>query len=113
MKMLKVIKCNDGLRWYSGLVGELIPFKGDVGDEYRSVDSGGFANFVQYDDAEIITVFCSDSDVWEWLLNGGMVIHKSDSSKIISLVNGNKTYNDGSSARKCLLSHEQYYRKDT
>jgi hypothetical protein len=54
MKMLKIIKCNDGMRWYASLVGELVEFRGDVGDEYKSIDEGGFTNFVQYDDCEIV-----------------------------------------------------------
>lgn len=56
MKMLRITKCNDGMRWYAGLIGELVHYRGDVGDEYRSIDQGGFTNFVQYDDCEIVDI---------------------------------------------------------
>lgn len=53
-KMLKIIKCNDGMRWYAGLVGERVPFLGDSGNEYISTDQGGLTNFVQHGDCEIV-----------------------------------------------------------
>lgn len=51
---LQITGCTDGMRWYAGSVGELVPFQGDVGNEYRSRDNGGFTNFVQYDDAIVV-----------------------------------------------------------
>ena len=54
--MIKIIQCNDPLRWYADKVGELVPFEGDTGTEYQSRESAGYINFVQYEDAEIVKV---------------------------------------------------------
>ena len=56
MKMLKITQCADPLRWYADKIGELVPYLGDVGDEYKSREPTGFINFVQYEDASIIRV---------------------------------------------------------
>lgn len=42
------------MRWYADLVGQTVPFLGDVGGEYRSREPAGYINFVQYADAEIV-----------------------------------------------------------
>ena len=42
------------MRWYSDLVGTLVPYLGDVGSEYKSREPAGYTNFVQYEDAEIV-----------------------------------------------------------
>ena len=42
------------MRWYSELVGERVPYLGDVGTEYKSREPAGYINFVQYDDADIV-----------------------------------------------------------
>lgn len=42
------------MRWYRDLIGQTVPFLGDVGTEYKSREPAGFVNFVQYEDAEII-----------------------------------------------------------
>ena len=54
MKQLKIIQCPDPMRWYAGLVGELVPFIRDVGSEHKSREPSGHVNFVQYKDAEIV-----------------------------------------------------------
>lgn len=54
MKWLKIISCDDPKRWYANQIGELVPFLGDVGTEYKSVQPAGYVNFVQYCDAEIV-----------------------------------------------------------
>ena len=53
MKMLRIKQCPDPMRWYSDKIGELVPYCGDVGDEYKSREPAGFTNFVQYADAYI------------------------------------------------------------
>ena len=57
MEMLRIIRCNDQLRWYANKIGELVPFLGDVGNEYKSREDAGYINFVQYEDAEIVEIF--------------------------------------------------------
>lgn len=54
MKMLLIKQCPDKMRWYAGLVGENVPFLGDVGNEFKSREPDGYVNFVQYEDAEIV-----------------------------------------------------------
>ena len=53
-KTLKIIKCSDSMRWYAGMVGELVPYLGDFMGEYKSREDSGCTNFVQYEDAEVI-----------------------------------------------------------
>lgn len=55
MKKLLITQCTDPMRWYSGLLGQCVPFGGDAGNnEYRSREPAGFTNFVQHEDAEVI-----------------------------------------------------------
>ena len=54
MKMLKIIKCNDPMRWYANKIGELVPFLGNCNLEYKSLEDAGYVNFVQHGDAEVI-----------------------------------------------------------
>ncbi|WP_143872547.1 hypothetical protein [Catenovulum sediminis] len=54
MKKLLIKQCPDPLRWYRRLIGQTVPFLGDVGTEYKSKEPEGYINFVQYEDAEII-----------------------------------------------------------
>ena len=54
MKELFIHQCPDPMRWYSELVGERVPYLGDVGTEYKSREPAGYINFVQYDDADIV-----------------------------------------------------------
>tara|TARA_B110000503_G_scaffold133428_1_gene210894 strand:- start:2312 stop:2731 length:420 start_codon:yes stop_codon:yes gene_type:complete len=52
--MLKIIKCNDPMRWYADKIGELVPYLGDFMGEYKSREDSGCTNFVQHGDAEVI-----------------------------------------------------------
>ena len=54
MKMLKIIKCNDPMRWYANKIGELVPFLGYSRGEYKSREDAGYVNFVQHGDAEVV-----------------------------------------------------------
>ena len=57
---LLITNCTDGMRWYSDLVGEKIPFLCDLTDEYKSRERDGYVNFVQYNDAVVIN---DDGDI--------------------------------------------------
>ena len=52
--MLKIIKCNDHMRWYANKIGELVPFLGYSNLEYKSREDAGYVNFVQHGDAEVV-----------------------------------------------------------
>ena len=54
MLMLKIIKCNDPMRWYANKIGELVPFLGYANLEYKSREDAGYVNFVQHGDAEVV-----------------------------------------------------------
>jgi len=54
VKKLLITQCIDSMRWYTDLIGETVPYLGDMGDEYKSRDPAGYINFVQYNDAEVI-----------------------------------------------------------
>lgn len=59
--MLRIKSCNDGMRWYSDKVGQLVPFLGNVGyGEYKSREDAGFTNFVLHKDAEVVEV-CNET----------------------------------------------------
>lgn len=52
---LLIARCPDPMRWYAGLVGQAVPYLGDVGTEYKSREPDGYVNFVQYADAMIVS----------------------------------------------------------
>jgi len=56
MEVLLIKRCPDKMRWYANFIGQTVPFLGDVGNEYKSRESAGYINFVQYDDAEIVEI---------------------------------------------------------
>lgn len=53
-RLLLIKQCADPMRWYARLVGQTVPYLGDLGNEYRSREPEGYINFVQYEDAEIV-----------------------------------------------------------
>jgi hypothetical protein len=56
MHMLRITQCRDPLMWYSGLIGELVPFCGQWREAYKSLEPSGFLNRVEFADAEIVTL---------------------------------------------------------
>ena len=62
MQMLKIIKCNDPMRWYANKIGELVPFLGYANLEYKSREDAGYVNFVQHEDAEVVVVKEQDNE---------------------------------------------------
>ena len=68
--MCKILikQCPDGHRWYSNLIGETVPYLGDMGDEYRSREPVGYINFVQYRDGEV--VMCKGGESMECKYSG-------------------------------------------
>jgi len=54
MASLKIVKCDDEKKWYSSLVGELVPFAGDTGAEYESREPEGYINFISKGDCILI-----------------------------------------------------------
>jgi len=56
-KSLKIVKCTDGMMWYAGKVGQLVPYLGEWKDDgYISREPAGFINVVKFEDAEVIDV---------------------------------------------------------
>lgn len=54
MKQLRITGCSDRLMWYSGLVGELVPFLREEPDVYLSREPAGFVNIVRKADACVV-----------------------------------------------------------
>jgi hypothetical protein len=56
MKELLIKRCSDPMRWYADKIGQRVPYIGSEGDhyEYRSIDTGGYINFVLKEDAEVV-----------------------------------------------------------
>ena len=56
MKMLKIISCDDNRKWYSNLIGQLVPLLSEEHGhyEYRSREPAGYINFVSKSDAEVV-----------------------------------------------------------
>ena len=61
MKVLKIVSCRDKLKWYSDMVGYLVPLLAIEEIEYKSREPAGYINFVSKEDAEIIEV---SEDEW-------------------------------------------------
>jgi len=52
--MIMILECRDSLRWYADKIGEMVPYLGDTGDEFKSREDSGCVNFVQYHDCVIV-----------------------------------------------------------
>lgn len=57
MKMLRITGCTDSMMWYADKIGQEVPYHGIwPGDAYVSRDDSGYANRVEFKDAEIVEV---------------------------------------------------------
>ena len=56
MKKLLITGCTDPLIWYADRVGELVEYRGQWPEAYKSGDRGGYINIVHFEDAEIVEV---------------------------------------------------------
>lgn len=56
--MLEIINCNDPLMWYSGMIGQRVPFIRVLVSEncYMSREPKGYSNIVKMNDARIVYV---------------------------------------------------------
>lgn len=61
--MLRITQCRDTLMWYSGLVGELVPYCGQWPEAYKSLEPAGYINRVDFADAEIVELLPDGSVV--------------------------------------------------
>ena len=52
--MIRIDKCSDSLLWYKELVGQLVPYLGQVDDIYWSREPAGYRNIVYMKDATIV-----------------------------------------------------------
>lgn len=57
--MLRIVKSKDHLMWYAGLIGSLVPYCGQWPEAYKSLDTGGYLNRVEFDDAEIVELLAT------------------------------------------------------
>lgn len=93
--MLLIKKCNDGMLWYAGLVGQTVYHEPNVGWEadgvYKSRDSGGCLNIVRMEHAEVIDESSkplylhtwADEDVFYWRITEKDYIAFSNTHKNI------------------------------
>ena len=54
MKALKIVSCNDDRKWYSGLIGKVVPLLDIEEKEYKSREPAGYINFVSKEDAVVV-----------------------------------------------------------
>lgn len=54
MKAILIVQCPDQSKWYSSLIGHIVPLGGDEGNEYRSREPEGYINYVSKKDCVII-----------------------------------------------------------
>ena len=55
MAQLLIKQCPDAQMWYANLIGQKVPYLGDLGGgEYKSREPAGYINIVWHRDAEII-----------------------------------------------------------
>lgn len=66
MKQLRITGCNDRLMWYSGLVGELVPFLREERDAYLSREPAGYVNIVRKADACIVEDGAEPVGILNW-----------------------------------------------
>ena len=59
-KGLLITSKGDGRRWYSDMVGQVVPLFEVEATEYRSSQRDGYVNFVQFGDADIVDVLIED-----------------------------------------------------
>lgn len=53
--------------------------------------------------------FSSQQEIWQWLIDGGEITEPFKSGcRKIKLINGNPFFEDGSSAKNCLFSHDYW-----
>lgn len=66
-KLIKILKCSDPKKWYSGIVGEVIPYTGTLrtmtGIEYRCRETAGYINFVSGEDAVVVHLINENNGV--------------------------------------------------
>lgn len=53
MKVLRVTKCSDGLKWYRNMVGHIVPLLDVESTEYKSREPAGYVNFVSLEDGTV------------------------------------------------------------
>jgi len=54
MRALLIVSCVDGRKWYSGLVGCVVPYGGDEGNEYRSREPEGYINYIAKNECVVV-----------------------------------------------------------
>jgi hypothetical protein len=70
--VLRIKQCPDTMRWYRGLVGQLVPHRSwTPNDGYLSAEPAGFTNFVRTEDAEPIEVMVRAEDMHVWPYSQG------------------------------------------
>jgi hypothetical protein len=61
------ITASDGMRWYRGMVGQLVPYCGwEVGQGFVSREPGGFLNFVEFEHATRADVAVTAKELGLW-----------------------------------------------
>ena len=54
LKALLITGCSDSKKWYSDLIGTIVPLSGDEGIEYRSLQPEGYINYVSKSDCVVV-----------------------------------------------------------
>jgi hypothetical protein len=62
---LLITECKDKQKWYASLVGCLVPLLRIEKTEYKSLEQGGYVNFVSLGDAEVIELNMNKSDFYD------------------------------------------------
>lgn len=83
--MLRIVRCSDAMRWYRGMVGQLLPYNGwHLSDGYKSKEPSGHTNFVLTQDAELVEIQVPASLLVNWPFNYTRAIanHQSSTTSI-------------------------------
>ena len=56
VKVLLIKSCNANVKWYSNLIGHIVPFLLEGSTEYRTLQPEGYINYVSIEDADIISI---------------------------------------------------------
>lgn len=55
-RALFIERCSDKSKWYSHLVGEVVPLLAEEGVEWRSMQPEGYINYVSFSDARVVYI---------------------------------------------------------
>ena len=51
--LLLINRCDDSHKWYADKIGQFVPYLSTEKGEHRSIDDGGYTNWVSVEDSSL------------------------------------------------------------